>query len=143
MSHQRPSHLLAVTAPAATFASLVAAVAADGGRVGWLELRPPAAADPGLLEASAGGMSRAVAVGGGASQAVKSLRGPAVLRDVLREHFRGSRLVLIVGSHDLPALSLGPAGWLIKTPSGHSTEWSTQSLTLSLRRPSPGWLDPA
>ena len=82
--------LLCVDGPAEQFASLFAAAKAAGLRFGWLVLNapvdpPPPLQAPPLLEAF-----RAVAVGDGRSIAMKPMKGKAVLRDLLREHFLGA-----------------------------------------------------
>ena len=116
MSRRGP-HLLQVDAPPESFAPLLAAIAAAGLRAGWLELRPPAPPAPALAAAAALGAARAVAAGGGLSVAVKPLRGEPVLRDVLREHFRGCALVLVSGAAPagapLPRLAAEGDGWRV------------------------------
>jgi hypothetical protein len=97
-------HVLRVEEDPQRFAPLLAAIAAAGLRAGWLELRQPEAAAASLEAAAALGALRAVAAGGGRSVAVKPLRGEPVLRDLLREHFRGCALVLVRGA-PRPALA--------------------------------------
>ncbi len=99
-------HLLRVTAPPAEFAPLVQALAQAGARVGWLELTPtpPAPLPSSLEQAASCGVLRAVGLGPGQSVVVKPRRGKAVLRDLLREHFRGCQLVLVSG--DAPDLGV-------------------------------------
>lgn len=132
-------HLLRVDDGAEAFAGLVAAIREAGGRVGWLELAPPAPVPPALEAAAAGGVLRAVAVGGGRSVAVKPIRGEPVLRDVLREHFRGCVLVLVAGAAaaELPWLAPRADGWLLRLADGRSQELGTEELVAALRRPRP------
>ena len=93
-------------------------------------------------------MLRAVAVGEGMSAAVKPLAGPAVLADLLREHFRGCAAVLVRGGlapADAPLLA--PAGapgddadrWRVTLAAGARTA-TTAELVTRLRRPRP-WGD--
>lgn len=100
-------HLVRVEQGAAEYSSLFSAARSLGLRVGWLEWG--AAVDPlpsGLEAASGEGALRAVAAGGGRTVSVKPMKGAPVLRDVLREHFRGCALVLVRGEiADLPVLS--------------------------------------
>ncbi len=104
-------HLLQVEASAEGVASsfvapLTAAADKLAMRVGWLELgstADPVLASPGpsqpsltsLEQAADAGTLRAVAIGGGRTMVLKPMRGEPVLRDVLREHFRGCALVLV------------------------------------------------
>jgi hypothetical protein len=136
-------HLLRVDGGAEEFAPLAVDLAAAGMRLGWLELAAAAPGPlPGTLVAAAGlGVLRAVAVGPGLAVAVKPLRGAPVLRDLLREHFRGCRLVLVAGAGapgELPRL--GPAGdgggWRVGTPPGELV-LAGGALAERLRRPRP------
>ncbi len=104
----RAPALVAVEEGPAAFASLFAAAAAAGERVGWLELASPPAHPGPLEEAAAQGALRAVAAGAGRTVSVKPTRGAPVLRDLLREHFLGCSLVLVRGHAGHPRLT--PAG---------------------------------
>lgn len=136
-------HVYRVEEGAEAFESLLAAAAARGVRVGWLELRAPAAVDSGLALATAAGAARGVVVGDGCSVAVKRLKGPAVLRDLLREHFLGCRAVLVLGlentarAAELGAPRLRPSGddWSLQPPSSPASVLSTAELLDGLRRP--------
>lgn len=136
-------HLLRVAAPAESFAPLAAALAAEGLRLGWLELAaaPPEPLSIELAAALDLGVLRAVAVGPGRSLAAKPLRGAPVLRDLLREHFRGCRLVLVAGRgapHELPALEpVDGGGYRIEPPGEAARILSPQALAARLRRPRP------
>lgn len=138
MARRRPPHLLRVDGPAERFAALFAAVGAAGGRVGWLELAPPGALPAALEAAVAGGAARAVAAGGGRSAAVKALRGAPVLADLLREHFRGTVLVLVRGEIAAPLLTPSPDGWKLTAPGGDAPRrWTTERLVAALASPRP------
>jgi hypothetical protein len=135
-------HLLRVTQPPDRFSPLVEAARALGLRIGWLELGAPAAPIPPSLEAAAGlGVLRAVAVGEGRTIAVKPLRGPTVLKDLMREHFRGCALVLvqgeIQGEAEVPALEPEDDAWSLTLPEGASRRLTTAQLAESLRKPRP------
>ena len=89
------THVVRVEGGADGYRDLIAAVAAAGERVGWLEMRAPDRLDESLEEAVEAGALRGVAVGAERSLAVKAMRGRRVLGDLLREHFKGCRLVLV------------------------------------------------
>jgi hypothetical protein len=132
-------HLLRVEDGAGAFAELIAAIRRAGGRVGWLELTPPSPSPPALEAAAEAGVLRAVAAGGGRSVAVKPIRGEPVLRDLLREHFRGCVLVLVTGAAavELPRLTPRGGGWLVEPAGGRPRELGTDELVAALRRPRP------
>jgi len=134
-------HLLQVDSGAEVFADLFAAIREAGGRVGWLELAPPSPVPSALEAAAAGGVLRAVAVGGGRSVAVKPLRGEPVLRDLLREHFPGCLLVLVrrEPGHDqaLPRLEPDGPAWLLQAGDGAPRRLTTAEVVAALRRPHP------
>ncbi len=130
------------------FAELVAALRQEGFRVGRLEMAPtaggekPAPVPEGLAEAESLGVLRAVSVGGGRSIAVKPMRGEPVLRDVLREHFRGCRIVLVSGpvseaQDPAPLLERGESGWKVSLSRGVTKKYTTQEMIAVLRRPDP------
>ncbi|RMH16751.1 MAG: hypothetical protein D6696_17480 [Acidobacteria bacterium] len=135
---RRPPHLLQVADPPSAFAPLFAAAAERGVRIGWLELaaEAPSPLPPSLAAAAAQGALRAVATGGGRSVAVKPLRGAPVLRDLLREHFRGCLLVLVRG--DVEAASLVPDGRGFRlSRQGSEHHLAITELLDRLRRPRP------
>lgn len=137
-------HLLRVAGEPAVYASLIESVRADGGRVGWLELAPSApsaAPDPEPLPARLGqaadlGVLRAVAVGSRRTVAVKPRRGQTVVRDLLREHFRGCRAVLVSGEVDAPLLIAEGGSWTVRIE-GAERRHTTESLVRALRKPRP------
>ena len=132
--------LLAVDGPAEEFAPLFAAAKAAGLRVGWLALNasvdpPPPLQAPPLLEAF-----RAVAVGDGRSVAVKPMKGKAVLRDLLREHFLGADVVLVAGLELFPRLTArGEGPWKLEASATASRLYSTDELLVRLRKPALRW----
>ena len=132
-------HLLRVARPVVEFEDLIAAVRHEGGRVGWLELGSTAPAPvPASLSAAADrGVLRAVAVGGGSTVAVKPMRGEPVLRDVLREHFRGCQLVLVTGEIDAPLLEPRDGSWVLRLAGEPAARWTTERLVAALARPRP------
>jgi hypothetical protein len=138
-------HLLRVDAGPERFAALIDAARALDLRVGWLELAPPPTA-PGDLETAAGlGTLRAVAAGGGRAMAVKPLKGEPVLKDLLREHFRGCALVLIRGEAAAPLLqSPGETDerWTVTLPGEAARAFATAGLAEALRSPRPPWAPP-
>ena len=118
------------------FRSLIDAVRDDGGRVGWLVWRPDENSDS--ERPSAEGLLRHVEVDASGSVARKPRTGPAVLRDVLREHFRGCRVVLVAGEGvgELAELArLTPSGGGLRVESDASVrEVSAGDLVARLRR---------
>ncbi len=131
-------HLLRVEQRAAEFAPLFAAARALDLRIGWLEFDEVATPLPSSLEAAAAeGVLRAVSVGGGRSVAVKPMQGAPVLRDLLREHFRGCALVLVQGGcADVPSLSRD--GETYRVASGAIVRtFEAAHLAVALRRPRP------
>ncbi len=132
-------HLLHVERPVVEFEGLIAAMRHEGERVGWLEL-PTEAAGPlpvSLASAADAGVLRAVAAGGGRGVAVKPMRGAPVLRDLLREHFRGCALVLVTGEVDAPSLTPDHDDWMVKTKDGRVTRWTSAKLIAALRGSRP------
>lgn len=147
------THVLRVEDGPEVFEPLLQAVAAAGLRVGWLELAEPEPVPPTLARAAGAGALRAVAVGESGSVAVKARRGPAVLTDVLREHFLGCRLVLVRGESGageeraggLPTglpeaprlIPVSGGAWRVEGPSRAVRDLSTDDLVARLRRPRP------
>lgn len=136
---KRP-HLLQVMFAAPAYRELIELANEHDLRVGWLELESDPEPPVFLDAAAAEGVMRAVAVGGGRSVAVKPIRGPAVLDDLLREHFLGCALVLVrggVATIDAPMLSReGDAEQVFwKVASGPAM--TSAELVGRLRRPRP------
>jgi len=128
-------HLLRVERPVGEFAPLIAAVQEVGARVGWLELAAPEMLPESLEQAASCGVLRAVAVGDGRSVTVKPLRGQAVVRDLLREHFRGCMLVLVRGAVSVPLLEPCDDDWIVTVPGRSPTRRTTEELLAALRKP--------
>ena len=131
-------HLLRVEDDPHRFAPLVEAARALELRVGWLDLGASPAPIPEPLEAAAGlGVLRAVSVGEGRMAAVKPLRGAPVLKDLLREHFRGCVLVLVRGEVDAPLLAAGEDGWTVTPRAAAGRRYTAADLAAALRKPRP------
>ena len=142
--------LLRVDLPVVEFEKLIAALRQAGWRVGWLELGERAAESPspvpdGLASAADRGVLRAVAVAGDRTVVVKPLSGAPVLRDLLREHFRGCRLVLVrtaEGAVEAPSLTPTDGGYRLLRRDGVALDLDAGALAARLRRPRP-WGDPS
>lgn len=135
-------HLLRISTGVVEFGKLVAAVRHEGLRVGWLRWQPVAEVDlsrlpEGLAEAADHGVMRAVSVASDRVAVVKPLRGRAVLRDVLREHFRGCALVLVEGEVDAPGVSCDDQSWQVRRGDGVLWRGTAEQLAARLRRPRP------
>jgi len=98
-----PAVVAVVGAPEA-FADLVRAAAERGARVGWLDWNAAAGPPAELGGAAGAGVAKVVSVAADGSLAWKARRGPAVLRDVLREQFLGCSIVLARGLDGTPRL---------------------------------------
>jgi hypothetical protein len=140
-------HLLRVEGAPPDYAALIEAIRADGGRVGWLELEATDASTgvggesasptpPRLEQAADLGVLRAVAVGHSRTVSVKPRVGGTVIRDLLREHFRGCRLVLVKGAADAPALVAVGDAWTVRRE-GAERSYGAESLARVLRKPDP------
>jgi hypothetical protein len=135
-------HLLRVEDGPQRFASLIEAARAEGLRVGWLDLGAPPAPVPEPLESAAGlGVLRAVSVGEGRTVAVKPVKGAPVLKDLLREHFRGCAVVLVRGGVDAPLLTALDEGWSVAPGGAASQRYATAALVSALRSPH-SWAPP-
>jgi hypothetical protein len=127
---------LRVTEGSDVFRSLFAAIEEQGERAGWLDLEAAEGAGGGELErARNDGPWKAVMVEPLRTVAVKSRRGPAVLRDLLREHFRGCRVVLVRGAAELPALRSLGSDWELVRLDGGVRRLTTAELVRALRSP--------
>ena len=136
-------HLLRVGDSPEKFAPLVEAARALGLRIGWLELGGTAHPVPPVLEVAAGlSVLRAVEVGEGRTVALKPLRGAPVLKDLLREHFRGCALVLVRGEIEAPSLRVEESVWIVAPPGAASRGYTPEKLAEALRRPNPWNPDP-
>jgi hypothetical protein len=59
------------------------------------------------------------------------------MRDLVREHFRGCRLVLVRGDAPLPILRGAGADWEVVGPDGETRRLTTVELLRALRSPHP------
>jgi hypothetical protein len=131
-------HLLRVDGEPGRFAPLIEAARALDLRIGWLDLDAATSPIPAPLESAAAlGVLRAVAVGEGRSVAIKPMRGAPVLKDLLREHFRGCALVLVRGEIEAPALRVEEDGWIVTPPGAASRRLTVEDLAAALRKPHP------
>jgi len=132
-------HLLRVDESPDSYAPLIEAARALDLRIGWLDLSVPGPAPEPLETAAALGVLRAVAVGGGRSVAVKPLKGAPVLRDLLREHFRGCVLVLVRGAapDDVAVLRSGDESWTVTAAGEAARPFTAAALAAALRQPRP------
>jgi hypothetical protein len=135
----RRIHLLRVAEEAQAFAPLLLAAAADGMRVGWLELaEPPALPEP-LRAALLAGSARAVAVAEPWTLAARPRRGAPGLRELVRQQFLGCVAVLVRGEVDAPRLA--PAGdgsgWHVTVGEEAARRLDTAQLVAALRQPRP------
>jgi hypothetical protein len=129
------THALRVNEGSAAFRSLFAAITERGERAGWLELDAPASAAPAAPDQTAGDeVWKEVTVEERRSVAIKSRRGPPVLRDLLREHFRGCRVVLVRGDAELPELRPRGDDWELLA-GGEVRRLTTTDLVSALRAP--------
>lgn len=129
--------LIVVEGDGSAFAALFAAAEERGLRFGWLELDSPVEA-PAALAPFAGAF-RAVAVGSVQSVAVKPRKGPAVLRDLLREHFLGADVVLVRGLDAFPRLTSDGKSWKLSESSAVERQLTLEELLSRLRAPAMRW----
>ena len=128
-------HLLRTTRDPVDFQPLFAAASALGLRIGWLDLESTADAPPELKEAAAQGAFRSVGVTADRVLTVKPVKGATVVKDLLREHFAGCRLVLIRGNHDAPELPVAAGGYRVRFADGADKDFSAEALAKALRKP--------
>jgi hypothetical protein len=105
-------------------------------RIGWLDLTTEPEPPSGLAAAAAGGALRAVSVVGRQVVSVKSMGGEPVLRDVVREHFTGCRLLLVRGELNAPTLLPKSGAWILRRLDGTEKIFSTAEFLAALRSPS-------
>ncbi len=135
--------LVAVDGEPAAFAALLEAAHERGVRVGWLDLEARVAAPEPLASLAAAGAFRAVASNAAGSVVVKPRRGPAPLRDLLREHFLGADVVLVRGLELHPRLALSGDGFLFAETPATTKRLDLEALFARLRRPALRWREKA
>ncbi|MCP4200642.1 MAG: hypothetical protein GY769_01750 [bacterium] len=128
-------HILRTTSAAAEYESLFAAAADLGLRIGWLDLAGDAGIPAELEEAARLGALRAVGVTANRVVTVKPVRGAKVLKDLLREHFSGCRLVVIRGELEAPELEVALDGYRVRFEDGTAKDFSAKALARALRSP--------
>jgi hypothetical protein len=136
----RRIHLLRVEGEPEVYAPLLAAAAAAGLRVGWLELATAAPPPESLRSVLAAGGDRAVAVGEGWTLAVRPRKGAARLRELLRQQFLGCTLVLVRGELETPAPLVAASDdgwWRVVIPGGTARRFGLDELVAALRQPRP------
>jgi hypothetical protein len=134
------THALRVEADAESFHSLFVELARAGERAGWLALDAATPGDDASVAALGSlargdGLWKTVAIEAHRTVAVKTRRGPQVLRDLLREHFRGCRVVLVRGSAPLPLLQPRGEDWELAGLDGAVRRLSSAQLVAALRSP--------
>ena len=134
--------LFSVSGNASDYAPLFAAARERGTKVGWLELdsvamnsRTPAG--PPFTSAF-----RTVEVSERWTVSTKPRKGPAVLRDLLREHFLGAAVVLVLGLDLFPKLVRRDDEWELEEAAGKKRRLSTEALLDRARKPVLRWRDP-
>jgi hypothetical protein len=134
----RRIHLLRVAGEAPLYEPLLRAAAAAGLRIGWLELEAPPAPPEALRAVLDAGSDRAVAVGESWTLTARPRKGPARLRELLRQQFLGCTLVLVHGDGDAPVLQpAGDGAWRVTIPGGAERRLSLDQLVAALREPRP------
>lgn len=127
-------HLFRVNQPVESFARLIESAAAAGLRVGWLELQEPTLPTEVARQLETG-IAQVVVAGERRTLTARARRGPAVLADLLRQHFLGCDLVLVAGELSLPALDAVADGWRLAALGGEERVLATDQLLAELRRP--------
>lgn len=120
---------------------MIAAAAELGLRTGWLDLASRIGPPRELAEPLGAGAWRAVSRTESGIAAATRVDGPLVLRDLLRRHFAGCRLVLVRGEIEAPRLEPRGERWLVES-SGGRIELATRDLAARLRRPAATFLAP-
>lgn len=128
-------HVLKTALSSTECAPLFEAAAAQKVRVGWLDLACGAAAPAELEAAAAVGAFRSVGVTDGCVVAVKPVPGATVLKDLLREHFAGCRLVLVRGGTEAPELLAAESGYRVRFEASVEKEFSPEALARALGKP--------
>ena len=127
--------LLRVADSSTAFASLLESASDAGVRIGWLDLEAGVTLPKDLGTAAEAGAIRAVGVEAGRVVVAKRLAGEPVLRDLVREHFTGCRLLLVRARIEAPEISSEAGGWRIRWTDGVERKLSTEELLAELRKP--------
>ena len=133
--------LFAVSGDASDFEPLFSAARERGARIGWLELDGAAVRQPTPEDLPFTGAFRTVEVSERWTVSTKPRKGPAVLRDLLREHFLGADVVLVRGIDLFPKLSRNDDAWNLEEAAGRSHRLSTEGLLDRARKPELRWRD--
>jgi hypothetical protein len=118
-----------------SFAPLFKAASEKGFRFGWLALGSVVDGPPELERATSAGAFRAVAAGADRTLALKRLKGKPVLRDLVRKHFTGCRLLLVRGPIEAPRLERRGEKWRLVRVGGDEENLSTERFLRALRKP--------
>jgi hypothetical protein len=78
-----------------------------------------------------------VVAGPGATVAARARRGPALLRELLRQQFLGCAAVLVRGEVDAPRLAALDEGWRVEVADAPPRTLDTAALVAALRQPRP------
>lgn len=135
--------LIGVEGEVAAFESLFAAARERRLRFGWLELDASACLPPEWAAPLVAGAFRAVAASGGETVSVKKRKGPAILRDLLRENFLGADAVLVKGADLFPRLRLEGATWRFAESPQRERGMDLEQLLARLRKPELRWRERA
>ncbi|HEV8631768.1 MAG TPA: hypothetical protein VGV61_15740 [Thermoanaerobaculia bacterium] len=134
----RRIHLLRVAEEAHVFGPLLVAAAAAGLRIGWLELQSPPPLPEALRAALLAGGDRAVAVAAEWTLSARPRKGPALMRELLRQQFLGCALVLVRGEVEAPLLApADDGGWRLAFPAAAERRLTIDQLLAELRQPQP------
>jgi hypothetical protein len=127
--------LLSVSGEAIDFEPLFIEAATRKLRVGWLEFDGAAEVPPALAGSPFTSAFRVAIVGASATVTVKPRKGPAFLRDLVREQFLGADFVLVKGSELLPVLSRNGERWLLRENATAERRLTLEELFARLRKP--------
>lgn len=127
--------LLRVVSSHESFLELFSAGRARKVLIGWLDLESASRPPSDLAEAAANGALRAVSITGRDVVSVKRLGGSPVLRDVVREHFTGCRLLLVRGDVEAAVLAPASGGWTVQWQEKGEASFSTAEFFDALRSP--------
>ena len=131
--------LFSVTGEAADFEPLIAAANERGVRVGWLAWESGPAKASALRNPPLVCAFRSVEVSDDWTISAKPRRGPAILRDLLREHFLGADVVLVKGLELFPRLARHGKDWELEEAVGRKRTLSTEALLDRARKPELRW----